>query len=130
MAFAFGLATASVSAAPAAKETVLEDSISRTVFNTVYREGPQRFIASLHVKPHVVGTRFVGYTLVGFEPTSPMKGGQYIQVGDTVMSVNGYSLEKPDQFMKAWQRLRTAKTLEVRVRRGEKTFTVRWHISA
>ena len=58
-----------------------------------------------------------------------MKGGQYIQKGDVVISVNGKSLEKPDQFMKAWQAMRTAKAIEVRVQRDTRTFTVRWHIA-
>ena len=34
-----------------------------------------------HLQPHVVQGRFVGYQITGFEPNSPMKGGQYIRKG-------------------------------------------------
>ncbi len=122
------LSTPSFSA-PKKKEALLEDRLSREQFNQVYREGPQRFIAGLHVKPVVKDGRFLGYKLTDFESNSPMKGGTYIQKGDVILSVNGRSLEKPDQFMKTWQMLRTAKVLEVRVYREDHTFTVRWHIA-
>ena len=124
-----GLGPAEAWSAPKTQEAILEDTLPRDRFVQVYRDGPQRFIASLHLQPHVLQGRFVGYQITGFEPNSPMKGGQYIRKGDVVISVNGQSLEKPDQFMKAWQAMRTAKAIEVRVQRDTRTFTVRWHIA-
>lgn len=90
--------------------------------------GPQRFIASVHVTPLMKGRRFLGFQLAQIKPGSPLMGSQNIRVGDVIISVNKMPVERPDQFMKAWESLASVKQLDVKLRRAGQTLVYRWQI--
>ena len=114
------------SAVSAQQETVIDSTMQRAVFKAIMARGPQQFIAGLKVKPHSVRGRFVGFKLVGHTPESPVARSTNIRVGDVILSVNGHSLERPDQFMRAWETIQTAKSLEIRLLRAADRFRYRW----
>ena len=117
-----------VQAAPSAKPIVVENALARDQLNAVVQKGPQRFIATISVDPVMEKGRFVGFRIVGVAADSPMAGSANIRPGDVVMSVNRESLERPEQFMRAWEVVRNAPTLEVMVRRGMQRYLYRWKI--
>ncbi|MEZ4435286.1 MAG: hypothetical protein R3F65_23005 [bacterium] len=105
---------------------VLEGELSRPELLRVVAAGPQRFIASVQVAPHLDGRRFVGFRIEGFAPDSPLVNSRAVQPGDVILSVNRESLERPEQFMKAWERLDEGDSLEVELLRAGQRLRYRW----
>lgn len=104
----------------------IENTMARADYQKVISQGPQKMIASIQVAPHSIKGRFVGFKLVQVLAHSPLATSQTIVVGDVILSVNGHSLERPDQFMRAWEDLSKAKGLEVHLLRGDKRVHYRW----
>ncbi|MCA9540944.1 MAG: hypothetical protein KC620_18720, partial [Myxococcales bacterium] len=99
-------------AAPKADEAVLvEGALARSEVRSVIERGPQRFIASLRVAAHLEKGRFVGFRIEGFAADAPMVNSQSVQPGDVILSVNREPLERPEQFMRAWEVVKEADTL-------------------
>jgi len=115
-------------AAPVAKPVTIENSLTRDALNTVVQKGPQRFIASIRVDPVMTKGRFVGYRIVGIATDSPMASSENIRPGDVIISVNKESLERPEQFMRAWEVVRDASSLDVMILRGTQRYLYRWKI--
>jgi len=115
-------------AKPIVPARVVENQLKQSVLEQVLDVGPQRFISSLRVDPAFDGKRFVGYRLIGFTPDSPVAAGRSVVSGDIIVAVNGLSLERPDQFMKAWQSLRGKPHLDILIRRGNERILFRWVI--
>lgn len=114
------------SAKKPAEAIVLEGELSRAELLRVVAAGPQRFIASLQVAPHLDGRRFVGFRIEGFAPDSPLVNSRAVQPGDVILAVNRESLERPEQFMKAWERLDEGDALEVELLRAGQRLRYRW----
>ena len=72
--------------------------------------------------------RFVGYRLVGVAADSPMASSQNIRPGDIIVSVNKESLERPEQFMRAWDVIRDASSLDVLILREKQRYLYRWKL--
>ena len=117
--------------AEAAKKTealLLEGELERAVVERVLAAGPQKFIASLRLAPHMKGKRFVGFRIDGFAPDSPLVNGGAVQPGDVVLRVNREPVERPDQFMRAWEVVGGADVLEVELLRGTQRYLYRWKL--
>ena len=110
-------------------ETVIETQLQRSDLTALIKQGPQALIASVDVNPHSVKGRFVGYKIVGAKASSLMANSQTVQVGDVILSVNGHSLERPDQFMRAWEGLGKKKQITVAVLRGVQRIVFRWNLT-
>jgi type II secretory pathway component PulC len=123
------------SAAPAAlaagapPATVIEGQLSRDEVQKVLERGPQRFVASLRVAPALEKGRFVGFRIEAFTPESPLANGGAIQPGDVVVSVNDEPVERPEQFMRAWEVVKAADRLSVLVLRDGQRLLYRWKIA-
>ena len=117
-----------VLAAPTSKPVVIENTMTRAEFEAVHRKGPQRFIATVRVDPVMKKGRFVGYRLVGVSADSPMASSQNIRPGDIVVSVNKESLERPEQFMRAWDVIRDAQSLDIMILRSNQRYLYRWKL--
>ena len=107
---------------------LIERTLTRLEFSQVMAKGPQRFIATMHLDPHSVKGRFVGWRIGGFAPNSGFVNSQSILVGDIIVSVNGEPLERPEQFMRAWEVVRNASTVTVKLIRGKTRMVYRWTI--
>ena len=107
---------------------VIEGHLDRTTLKKVMERGPQRFVAGVRVSPHLVKGRFVGFRIDGFTAEGPLVNGRAILPGDVVLSVNREPIERPEQFMRAWDVVRDADTLDVLlIRRGQR-LNYRWKI--
>lgn len=105
---------------------LLEGELERARLKKVLEQGPQKFIASLRLAPHMNGKRFVGFRIDGFAPDSPLVNGGAVQPGDVVLRVNREPVERPDQFMRAWEVVGGADTLEVELLRGTQRYLYRY----
>lgn len=130
---ALGLAVAALSftptvrAQPAKTQAILIDGeLERHRVQQVIDKGPQRFIASLRVSPHLVKGRFKGFRIDGFTPDSPLINSRAVQPGDVIIRVNREPVERPEQFMRAWELVAKADTLEVLLQRGNQRYQYTW----
>ena len=102
--------------------------MARSVLDGVIAKGPQRLIATLRIEPYLIKGRFIGYLISGLTPDSPLLDGDGVRPGDIVLSVNQKPLERPEQFMRAWEAVGKAKVLEVVVLRGSEKIRYRWKL--
>lgn len=114
--------------APAAppEARVVESELSRAEIQKVFDRGPQRFIAGLQVDPHLVKGKFVGFRIAGFTADGPLVNSRSVLPGDVVLRVNREPLERPEQFMRAWEVAQKADRLEVLLLRGTERILYRW----
>ncbi len=102
--------------------------IPRPVLLAVLSRGVGRFLQHVHAEPHLVGGRFVGWRLVSLFEADPQLQRGALQPGDTVMRVNGQSIERPEQFKSVWDSLGTQSELMLQVQRAGKQTQVRYRI--
>ncbi len=127
-----GAALLALGAPPAAAQAkpapaiVLEGELERARLKAVLDQGPQRFIASLRVAPHMKGKRFMGFRIEGFAADSPLVNGAAVRPGDVVLEINREPVERPDQFMRAWEVVGDADSLEVELLRGTQRYIYKW----
>lgn len=123
------LPSAVVAGVPSPKKPeaiVFEGELARAEVIAIVAQGPQRFIASVQVAAQLDGRRFVGFRIEGFAPDSPLVNSRAVQPGDVILSVNREPLERPEQFMKAWERVDDGDTLEVELLRAGQRLRYRW----
>ena len=88
-------------------------TLARHELDAVLRAGPQAFIRGVDVRPALVRGRFRGWILVSFQPNDPRYHGVDLRPSDVVTRVNGLPIERPEQFMKVWEGLRSMRVLVV-----------------
>jgi S1-C subfamily serine protease len=102
--------------APPAPPRLEAGEISRTALLAVLSEGVGRFLQRVRAEAHVVRGRFVGWRIVSLLPPAGAEGNG-VRAGDTVMRVNGQSIERPEQFKNVWDSLATESELVLLVER-------------
>ncbi len=107
---------------------VIEGQLSRSLVKKVMERGPQRFVAGLRVSAHLVEGRFVGFRIDGFTSEGPLVNSRHILPGDVVVRVNREPIERPEQFMRAWDVVRDADNLDVLLLRGGQQLRYHWKI--
>jgi len=115
-------------ALPDAPGRIEAGDIPRPVLLAVLSRGVGRFLQHVHAEPHLVGGRFVGWRLVSLFESDPQLQTGALQPGDTVMRVNGQSIERPEQFKSVWDSLATQSELTLQVQRAGKQTQVRYRI--
>ncbi len=113
---------------PAKSEPSVQGQIEHSVFYEVLAQGPQRFIAGLEVVGAFEGKKFIGFRIVQILPESPLYQNRFIKAGDVILKINGQSVERPDQFMKIWEKLQKTNEIEVLWKRGEERMRGIWRI--
>ena len=117
------------SAAPATLPDEVEaGSIPRPTLLGVLALGVGRFLQTLRAEPHLERGRFIGWRLVDLFGHDPERQQGVLRAGDTVMSVNGQSIERPEQFKNVWDSLATERQLVLVVQRGGKQSQLRYAI--
>ena len=123
-------AAAAAEGAPAAAPSlqVVEGQIARAEFQAVIDRGPQRLVAAVVVEPALQGRRFLGFRIVAFTPDGPLASTRSLQPGDVLVRANRESLERPEQFMHAWEVVKASDAVEIEVLRGDQRLLYRWKI--
>lgn len=116
-----------------ATQAVLPDQleagqISRGSLNVVLAGGVGRFLARLRAEPRLDAGRFVGWRLTSFADGDATLRAGVLQPGDTVLRVNGQSIERPEQFKDLWDSMATSSDLVLQIERAGKQSEVRYRI--
>jgi type II secretory pathway component PulC len=103
-------------------------TILRGELEAVLGRSPGMFLQHVDSEPRYRAGRFAGWTLVRFFPGDPQFATVDLRAGDVVLSVNGSSVERPEQLMELWQALHVSKELVVELERAGQPRTLRWTI--
>jgi type II secretory pathway component PulC len=90
--------------------------IRRSDLLRVLDQGPARLLGRVVTEPVMDSGKFVGFRIKSFNGDPPLIPA--LELGDILLALNARQVEKPEQFFAALESLRTAKKLEVAVRRG------------
>lgn len=113
-------AEASVAVEPEAPRPLeREGTIERAELDAVLAGGFGLFLQRVTTEPHLDAGRFVGFRLT--ELRTEIFEGVDLRPGDTLLSVNGLPIERPEEALMAWNALRVASELTLEVlREGER----------
>jgi S1-C subfamily serine protease len=89
----------------------LQGEIPREALTDVLERGLGFFLQGIVTEPHVEDGRFVGHRVIEMYPDDPRFSDLAIQPGDTVTSVNGKPIERPDEAYEVWTSLRVSSEL-------------------
>ncbi|MEZ4338645.1 MAG: hypothetical protein R3B82_18665 [Sandaracinaceae bacterium] len=96
-----------------------EGTIARAELDQVLAGGIGRFLQRFETEPHLDDGRFVGFRFTAIH--SELFQGVDLQPGDTILSVNGMRIERPEEALQVWNALRVASELTVEfLREGER----------
>jgi len=116
-------------AAPATLPPSLEaGEIQRQALLKVLSAGPGRFLQRVKVVRVLDDKgRFAGWQIVQLFPGESDMGSPLV-AGDTLLRVNGQSVERPEQLKTVWDSLALSSELVLTVRRGGQQSDVRYRI--
>lgn len=107
---------------------VFTGSIAREELTPVLDLGLGRFLQNVETQPVFHKGAFVGFRILSLFPGEPVFASLDLRPGDTVTSVNGKPIERPEQAAAVWEDLRTASNLVVDYRRGDQSYALRFAI--
>ena len=102
--------------------------IARSDLVPVLDRGLGRYLQNIEMEPAFHQGAFVGFRIVSFFPGSLEYASIDLRPGDTVTSVNGRPIERPEQAVAVWEALRTASDLVVHYRRGDHEHALHFRI--
>lgn len=80
------------------------------------------------VEPVERGGTFAGYRIVEVAAEAREKMEPKLRVGDVVTEINGIPIERPDDYMAAWKKLKHRAVLEVEYRRDREENRALWYV--
>lgn len=100
--------------------------LTRADVEALLAEGLGAFLARIEVSPVIERQRFVGFRLDAAQDLEVWRAaGADIRVGDVIQRVNGIRIERPEQALWAFERLRIVDAVEVQLRRAGVLLTIR-----
>lgn len=102
--------------------------IERKKLMRVLDKGLGRYLQNVEMEPEFKKGSFVGYRIVTLFPGDLTYASLDLRPGDTVTSVNGKPISRPEQASALWKDLRTASDLVIDYRRGKTDHTMRFVI--
>lgn len=104
-----------------------EGTIARAELDQVLAAGIGRFLQRVETEPHLDEGRFVGFRVVALR--SELFEGVDLQPGDTLLSVNGMRIERPEEALQVWNALRVASELTIELLREGQRHQLRFAIA-
>lgn len=95
---------------------------------TLLEHGPQYLFQVVSVEPVREGGSFRGYRIVDAANAAMEIMKSKLRVGDVVTKVNGVPIEKPDDYLAAWKKLKHRAVLEVEYRRDGESDRALWYV--
>ena len=102
--------------------------LSSAQVESVLKAGPHAVIRAFEVEPAYRDKTFVGFRIVRINPHPVFGVASQIKIGDILVSANGVRIETPSQFMGAWQKLKTVKSVTIRLLRDGQSKLFAWSI--
>lgn len=119
-------ATTRAHAAPV-READREHVIQREALDQVLAEGPGQFLRKVTTEADIRDGRFVGFRLTELRDAG-LFAGVDLAVGDTLVAINGHTIERPEDAFTVWSSLAVASELSLVVLRGEERRELRFAI--
>lgn len=116
-----------VQADPRQGDVIDAGVIGRVQLQEVIAAGIPRFLQRVRTEPHKQGERFVGWRLLSIFDDNSFALGP-LRIGDTVLGVNGRTIERPEQFFAVWETLGSASQITFQLLRGDQAYEVRYAI--
>jgi hypothetical protein len=102
--------------------------ITRAELQAELGRGVARFLRQVRTQPVLERGRFVGWRLISLFPQRPDIHVKALRAGDTVLRVNGRSLERPEELQALWDSLAQADELLIELRGEAGPRTLRFAI--
>ena len=102
--------------------------VQRTQVDSFMRRGPAFALTQVAVEPVHGKSGFEGYRIASLTPSVSAFLQTQVRQGDVLTHLNGIKIERPDDYLQAWNRLKEAPVLSIDfVRDGEK-MSARWQV--
>jgi type II secretory pathway component PulC len=102
--------------------------IPRAALHAELARGIARFLRQVPTEPALARGRFVGWRVLGLFAGRTDVNVHVLRPGDTVMRVNGQSVERPEDFKQIWDSLPTAPELVLDIQRGGRASRLHYSI--
>jgi hypothetical protein len=102
--------------------------IPRDALMATLKEGIPFFLQKVEVRRKLVNGRFAGWHLLALYPGDRRFESTAVRPGDTVLAVNGRSIERPEAFKAVWDGLAVATHLDVEILREGRHYLVSYSI--
>ena len=102
--------------------------ISRAVLQAELASGIGRFLQQVRAEPSLARGRFMGWRVLTLFPNRADIHVQVLRPGDTVMRVNGQSIERPEEFKSLWDAMAKADELVLDIQRNGRKSRLRYTI--
>ena len=102
--------------------------IQRAELLPVLDAGLGRFLQGVRTEPDLQNGRFVGFRVIELYPSDARLSEVDLRPGDTVLRVNGQSIERPEQALHVWEELRVASQLVIEYLRAGRREDLRFEI--
>jgi hypothetical protein len=112
-----------------AKQKIEAGVIPRVAFQAELQRGIGAFLRQVRTKPALARGRFVGWRVLELFKKRPEVHVLGLQPGDTVLKVNGRSLERPEQLKVIWDGLVAATELVIEIEREGRRCELRYVIA-
>lgn len=116
-------ATRSVPESAGDRVYVTEDGVE-----ALLERGPAYVFQAVTVEPVERDGTFRGYRIVDVSDAAREAVEPQLRVGDVVTEVNGVPIERPDDYMAAWEKLKHRAVLEVEFRRDGASERALWYV--
>jgi hypothetical protein len=104
-------------------------AIPRVALSAELQRGIGAFLRQVRTKPAVQNGRFVGWRVLELFKKRPDVHVKGLRAGDTVLKINGRSIEQPEQFKLVWDSLSEAPELVIEIERQGRRCQLRYLIT-
>jgi len=103
-------------------------SFSRREIQSVLSRGPGALLQKVRVQPFLKNNKFLGFQILWIDSEHPRFQAPYLQTGDTILRVNGVRIRRPEDYLTAFQSLKTADVVEFDIWRNEERLLIEYRI--
>lgn len=104
-------------------------SLGKKQFEAFVARGPSFPMRAASVRPVHRDGAFIGYRIAELSPGASETVGDALRPGDVIKAINGVQVDRPDDYMEAWKKLRKMCRIRVDLRRDGTRKTVVWRVN-
>jgi type II secretory pathway component PulC len=103
-------------------------TVTRSRVQTLIEKGPAYILQAVSVEPARTDGEFVGYEIVGMTEAARRVANPQLSVGDVIESINGTTIERPDDYVSTWKDLNRVDRVVIGFRRDGESKRAVWTI--
>lgn len=103
-------------------------TVTRSRVQTLIEQGPAYILQAVSVEPARTDGEFVGYEIVGMTEAARRVANPQLSVGDVIESINGTTIERPDDYVSTWKELNRVDRVVIDFRRDGESKRAVWTI--